>query len=295
MALGIAVVFLYAAGITCALVWERRRSRRTSLADVLHDKVTELTREAVATPEDAARRIELITEAAKVQQQEIPWYQRHISTAGLVAFLSMLVATGFQAVTSSVQSASVERLKSEIKDLESTRHDLEVVMGDASRTVLDDLRPLEASARGLLTYRLKMLEQVKAPSPSGLREQFQIAVRLQDYEAAIRLVEAHDELRQENSGEDKLLLAEYRFLSGTAAGARALLDSIGESWRSMPAPFRQRAIVLRATLNTIRQSDVVDFAAALRVPEGEAERRLTVAVDQLKRSPSKSRFDRERQ
>src|SRR3954453_4341844 len=84
----------------------------------LRNKESELDRVwkgITSTPNPSLEDIKVIAELAKVRQSEIPWYERSVSTIGIVAFFSMIIATSIQTISATKVEIESSNLRQEIK------------------------------------------------------------------------------------------------------------------------------------------------------------------------------------
>ena len=281
--LWIVLLASYSIGMTAILMLLRARQQspsRRALGAVLRRHVAVLNDASI--DRDALDRLKIAIEVEKLYNEDSPWYERSISVIGVVAFFSMLIATGVQTLNASLQAGTVERLKTELATLDSVRNDLDSILKDTTQTLLASTAPLDVVSGHLLRHRLRLLKSVGPVSDVQLREQLDIAMRLDDFDEAIRLIESHPELLKESVPEDRLRLAEYRYISGTPLAAKALLEEVLPVLTQLAQSARIRALVLRAQVAPRGDSDVFDLAGVMRVSPSEAAKYLQSRLQTLK-------------
>src|ERR1700722_2463456 len=81
-------------------------------------------------------RLNSTIELAKLRQASLPWFERSISTAGVVAFFSLLIGTGFQAVKSDSDAIRAAQIEREVKELQSQKLDFERAVRELAQSVV---------------------------------------------------------------------------------------------------------------------------------------------------------------
>lgn len=155
------LLLIYSMILTVLLVILYRMRHRQSELDRIWKDVT-------AKTDPTLEELKAIAEVAKARQTEIPWYERSLSTIGILAFFSMMLATSFQTISSAKTAIESSNIRQEINVLESQRAGWKRLLKSLSEVVvLKQMNSgrIEESEKNVLRQRLSDLEQ----EDSGLR------------------------------------------------------------------------------------------------------------------------------
>jgi hypothetical protein len=238
-------------------------------------------------------RLHATIEIAKLRQANLSWFERSISTAGVVAFFSMLIGTGFQAVKSSSDAIRAEQIDREVKELQLQKADFEKATGELAQSVVSQYQRtsyIDDSGIRVLRTRLRYLERETSADRDHLIEAFGLAMLTADYGDAARLLNSHPDLLDRTKSTDLMILAEFYYLTGDSNSAKAMLKSLDGMLGGAPLGVRIRAVVLNATLNPATQEDLVtQYAALLRLDRDDAARRLDRERSRMRAASAKFR------
>jgi hypothetical protein len=129
------------------------------------DELQIIWKRITAKVDPSVDEIKAIAEIAKARQSEIPWHERSVSTIGIVAFFSMLVATSFQTINSAKTAVESSNLKQEILTLEAQRDSWNRLVRDLSEVIVLKAATgkLEQSEEAILKQRLSDLDKTDKP------------------------------------------------------------------------------------------------------------------------------------
>jgi hypothetical protein len=274
----ITLLLMYSLGISFYLLRKNRLERNQSELDVVWQRIT-------SNQNPSVKDVRAIAKIAKARQTEIPWYERSLSTIGIVAFFSMLVATSFQTINSARTEIESSNLKQEIKTLELQRGAWAKLIKDLSEVILlkqTSAGKLEQSEQDVLRQRLGEIERNEKPSKEIDTEQLKIHLALREYNEASTLINGSAFLADETSPEILLFLAEASFVDGARERAKFLLKKFEPSLSKQPVEWQIRFLVLSAAATSEPQSYVKEVAALKRISLNEAEEFLRSRLDELR-------------
>lgn len=274
----VTLLLAYSLGISFYLIGRQRRQQTDNELERLWQTIT-------SKPNPSTKEIKAIAEIAKARQTEIPWYERSLSTIGIVAFFSMLIATSFQTINSAKTEIESSNLKQEIKGLESQRASWkQLIKGLSEVIVLKQTNGLtiEESEANVLKQRLDEIDRIGTSNREDDVEKLRLFIALKQYDSASALVEKSAFLKDEASPEIVLLVAEGCYLDGAKGRARSLLKKVEPELSKQRLEWQLRFLVLNAVLASDYQPYVNQVAALKRVSLGEAEEWLKAKVDQWK-------------
>ena len=274
----ITLLLAYSLGISYYLVVKHRSQKANNDLDRIWKK-------AASTPNPSATELRSIAQLAKARQTEIPWYERSLSTIGIVAFFSMLIATSFQTINSAKTEIESTNLKQEIKGLEAQRASWKDLMKKLSEVVLLKQAggmALENSEADVLRQRLGEINRGDQLSKEDDIEKLRILLALKEYDSASALIERSTFLNDEASPEILLLLSEASFLDGAYGRAKSLLTRIEPELSKQRVDWQLRFFVLNAALASDYDPYVNQVAALKRVSLSEANEWLKGKVAELK-------------
>jgi hypothetical protein len=225
-------------------------------------------------------RVHIISELANVQEKCTAWYEKSFSAIGVVAFFSMLIATGVQTLKSSVESAQAEQLKKEVQQLKDERTTIGTLLADISRSVEFQFREtgrLDRPGKEILSYRIKALQETGELNHDQLSELFVVAFALHDLETAKDAVDRNPNLLDKTVPADMLTLAEYDYLVGAPNAAKELIAKIDPRLSEMAGPLQVSVVVLDNLLYGDDESHVKQISEIEHISLAQAALRLTTA------------------
>lgn len=276
----VAFLSIYAVALTLYLLQlHRTRNRETELDRIWKD----VTQKPNLTTED----LKAIAEVAKVRQTALPWYERSVSTIGIVAFFSMLIATSLQSINSANTEIESSNVRQEIKALEAQRDVWKQLVKSLSEViVLKQLNSgkIEESERDILRQRVKDLEQAETGKPETDSERLKIYLALQQFDNASAIVEKSSALAESTLPETLLLLAENSFLDGAKSRTKLLLSKFEPNISKQPLEWQVRFFVIKAALEPSPEVYTKEVAAIRGMDLKEAQELLIARVEQLKQN-----------
>jgi hypothetical protein len=274
----VTLLSIYSLALTGYVIRAHRIQYRQTELDNIWKSITD-------KPDPSAEELKTIARVAKVRQTEIPWYERSVSTIGLVAFLSMIIATSFQTINSAKTDIESSNVRQEIKVLESQRAGWKKMLKSLSEVIVlkqMDSGKIEDSEKDVLKQRLKDLEDADSGLSVDELERLQLYLALQEYDNAASLVEKSSTLANGTSPEHLLLLAETSFLDGAKGRTKFLLNKFEPTLSKQPVEWQVRFFVVKAALDVSPTSYSKDVAAVKGMGLTEAEELLSTRVEQLK-------------
>src|ERR1043166_892046 len=274
----ITLLLIYCLIVTCYLLYSHRLQHKETELDKLWKEITD-------KPNPTAADIRAITRVAKVRQTDIPWYERSLSTIGIVAFFSMIVATSFQTVNSAKTDIESSYLRQEIKALEAQRAGWKTMMKNLSEVIILKQMSngkLETSEKDVLKQRLTDLDQAASGTQEDEIEKLKIYLALKQFDNASALVEKSQLLADQAPPETLLFLAETSFIDGARARTKLLLSKFEPKLSKQPVEWQLRFLVISAALDSNPGAYSKDVAALKGTSLNEAEEWLNGRVDELR-------------
>jgi hypothetical protein len=225
----------------------------------------------------ASERLQQLVELTKLERERMPWYERSLSAIGVVAFISMSIATGFQTIKSSIDSVKAEQLRKEVQDLQRESAEMTVPIANAAKSLEIQGRRegwIDQSAKGLLRVRLQVLQREPNPSKDDIQEMFFLSLLVSDPEMATRLANGSPEILNAAPISDLVALAEDYYYIDDKLEARQVLKMIVGSESLTNTIYITRYYRLRAALESLDSTVVHQFAVALKVSDSDAKDRL---------------------
>lgn len=233
---------------------------------------------------------------AEVRKSELRWFEKALSTIGVVAFVAMTVTTAVQTIRAAVQEQEAKQWESRVSAMRERVADADLVIVSVSRALLD--RASRASLltddeKRILRYRLEnLLSRPRLEDPE-VDEVMSLAIVLREFSVGVDLIERKPSLLQSARLVDQLAFAEYYYLIGSADAAKRLADRVWLQVGELPPQAQLRAVVIRVVLGQQSQSDAVsDVNRLLRVTTTEASRMLEGEIEAFRRGATRLRNER---
>lgn len=259
------------------LLWMyKNRTKQTEL-----DKIWQnITAKANPTPAD----LTAIAEVAKARQTEVRWFERSVSTIGILAFFSMIIATTIQTINSAKTDIESSNVKQEIKVLEAQRATWKKLLKSLSEViVLKQLNgKIEESEKDVLRQRVQDLEDADSGKVEDEKERFKIYLALGRHDQASALLQKSSALAQDTSPENLILLAETSYVDGARGQTNLFLSQFEPNLSKQPIDWQVRFFVLKAALSGDLPAYAKDVAAVKRVDLPVAEQLIAEQVEELK-------------
>ena len=279
----ITLLLMYSLGISFYLIRKQRATNRRSELDNIWYHIT-------SKPDPSMEDIKVIAEIAKVRQSEVPWYERSLSTLGIIAFFSMLIGTSVQTINSAKAEIESSSLRQEIKVLESQRSVWNKLIKGLSEVIVlkqSSTGKLEKSEEEVLQQRLGYIEESETSGNKNDLEKLKIYLALKQYAEASALIDNSTLVADEASPETLLFLAEVSFVDGAKGRAKSLLKKFETELSKQPVEWQLRFFVISAALSSDPKAYSKEVAALKHIELNEAEEWLKDKVDELKEQARK--------
>jgi hypothetical protein len=208
----------YAVGISVAVV-AVYRSRADS--EALDAELLSLARQDGPIKE----RAEILHALAEVRNSQIRWYERAISTVGIVALITMTIATAVQTVQSAAQEKKLEEWERRSAEAERRVGEANWLIGSMAKLLVNRatrVALLSDDEKRILRYRFERLSEMPKLERAEQQEMIQLAIVLREFFRGAALIEKDASLFDSADVADHVSLAEYYYLTGALDRARAI-------------------------------------------------------------------------
>ena len=278
------LIALFVYGVLCTVLQVAQHRRKAALP-----KTSDKLRAAIDGLEDESKKIDALIELAKVEQVQTPWWERSISTMGIVAFASMSVAVTVQTINSSLGEAKFQAAQDKIEqfqtELKSSSELIEVLAQGALRRHLELGERDEASMK-LLEFRLSQIENKLHKEPKDLQEAYALAFAVEKYDVAFSLLKSHPDMLNETTPDDMVTLGEYFFISGSKAQAGRLTETARDNFSALSRSGKLRLLTLDSAVKSEIDRNVPIVQSLLGVSAESARLTLIRGVSNLKKASS---------
>ncbi len=272
------LLLIYSVGISYYLIRKQKALAKRNELENVWQQIT-----SKADPSDAD--IRAIARIARVRQGEISWFERSISTIGIVFFFSMLIATSIQTINSAKAEIESANLKQELKGLESQRNAWNKLIKELSEVIVlkqSNYGRLEKSEEEVLRQRLTQVEEIEKPDKEDEAEKLKLYLALKQYDKASALIDKSTLLADAASPETLIFLAEMSFLDGARARAKTLLKKFESELSKQPVEWQLRFFIVSAAISADPKLYGKEVAALKQIQLNEAEEWLADRVAELK-------------
>ena len=248
------------------------------------DKTTELFAqcvEIVKNEESPTEKIKAISALNDLKKTLSPWYEKYLSTVGVIGLFSMTVAAGVQTINSTAQQSRADVLESDLAELKSQVELAEQFVANVSSAIQSgafDTQRIGEIERRILRYRFDELRTSTDLNSEALSEAFSLALVLREFETAVELLEKNRELLNDRHPADQLTLAEYYYLVGSNSAAQQIVNDIDAAGGAQQRSFVKRLAVLKVALGAPAEDVVGDYANAFDIRRDQALESLTREV-----------------
>jgi hypothetical protein len=271
----------YALVATIILVWRRRRrSSRDEIQAAVENwfKISPMTHESVSA----------FSEFTTSQQGVLPWFERSLSTVGVVAFLAMSITTAVQSIQSINSEVQAKLLRAEVSDLEKQKDSATRVINSSIRALRDVVSMhdgVDPGVKELLRFHLQRTVELKDAPKDMVLQAFGTAVLIGDYETARELFRKWPDLAAASKPEEQLALAEGLYLLGQPQRSREVMTDVMSRRSELPINAQRRTLILSSVLNPA-EDQAGPFAALLGLSIDDAHRVLDAEGARLRHAPT---------
>lgn len=266
----------YSLTITLVLIFRIRTDQ--SRNKTLLEKLRETANNDQLTPQE---RFNSLSRVAKIEQGQIPWYERSISTIGAVLFFSMIITTAVQTIKATHLNFKTDQLLVKIGKLEKQAEEAEKIVPILASSVIDLYHKdaiLNSTRISILKHRLKQLDEVSKLNNDQIMEQYNIAIILGEYEKAVEIIDRNIQVLDRTKIPDQISLAEYYFLTGAEPMSKKIIAGLKSKISDLPAQWQFKLIVLSALMDSNFEQNkkkyILEVSGILLTSSDNAEWRL---------------------
>jgi len=269
------ILGIYAALLTVFVLYEYFKK---------DDKTSELFSQCVEIVEkeqSPSEKIKAISSLNELKNSLSPWYEKYLSTVGVIGLFSMTIAAGVQTINSTTQQYRADALAADLADTKSQVEAAELFVADASSAIQSgafDTQRIGENERRILRYRFDELRTSTVLESEELSEAFSLALVLREFETAVELLEMNKELLDDTNIADQLTLAEYYYLVGSNSAAQQIVGQIAAAGGGHSRGFVKRFVVLKVALGAPIEDVVGEYASTFEIKREQAIESLTREV-----------------
>lgn len=236
--------------------------------------------------EDKEKKISKLIEIEKLKISKIPWWERSVSTIGVLAFISMTIATSVQTTNSILIEHKLEKSKMNSSKLTEKIDSAESLIKSISHIVLKqrvEHGQLDKAGKEVLLHRLSGILFDDDKSNEHAIEAYNISMALGKYDTAIEIIEEHEVVFRSTLPSDQVSLAEYYYLIGLEEKSKHIVERLSGKHGNMSKNTEVRSIFLRVILNKGRNKSeaIREVQSILNVSKGKAKQSIEIGVRNL--------------
>lgn len=234
--------------------------------------------EIVEHEKSAAEKLKAIASLTELRKTMSPWYQKYLSTIGVIGLFSMTIAAGVQTINSTTQQYRADSLEAELEDKTEQVEAAQLFVAEVSSAIQSGAfgtQRIGDVERKILRYRLDELRSVNDLDNAQLSELFSLALVLREYDLAVEILERNKELLSVTNPADQLTLAEYYNLVGSTTAAQQIVDGLDSLNVVQSAEFVKRLVFLKLALGADVDELASAYANAFKIRRDEAVEILT--------------------
>ncbi len=239
--------------------------------------------------QSATEKLKAIASLTELRKSMSPWYEKYLSTIGVIGLFSMTIAAGVQTINSTTQQYRADSLESELEDKTAQIEAAQLFVAEVSSAIQSGAfgtQRIGDVERKILRYRLDELRSVNDLDNTQLSELFSLALVLREYDLAVEILEDNKELLNNTNPSDQLTLAEYYNLVGSKTAAQQIINELDSLNVAQSAEFVRRLVFLKLALGANVNELASDYANAFKIRREQAVEILTrEAHEQFENQP----------
>lgn len=276
------ISFFIISGYTVAIIYIYFNNRKLTIIDP-KKIIKEINEDNSITVDKKA---EVICMIEKTYRADLHWFEKAISTIGVVAFFSMTVAISLQSFSLSSHKQELELVKKEKDIINDKIKEFNPFVKSYSQLICRRYMKtgkITDHEKEILEYRLNQLEENEI-SGAALYEIFQITFVDKKFERITIHLENNWDLLDKFHPTDKISLAQYYFSNGAKMRSNDILSNLDSHINNMPETWRFKYYVLFSAVNNDYSTYLLDISLILRLSKEEALKRLKKEVLLLENS-----------
>jgi len=217
--------------------------------------------------------LKLLVELAKVEQAQTPWYERSLSAVGVVAFFSMIIATGWQTVQTSLGEAKLQAMQKEQTQLINEEKAMDTHLSQISRAISTQARQagkVDEEYQPTLRFRLEYLRSQEKLDDSQIVEMCDLALLMEDSTTLIDAIQRDSGLVRRLKPVDIITIAEYFYTVNSPGKAEELVELVEPQSINLSKASRIRLLALEASIRGLARIEVHQLTDLLQLPPDAA-------------------------
>jgi hypothetical protein len=263
------VLSVYAAATSFGLVWVYRNTSRR------HSEFDRQVANLVDAPGTLSERADALKALSDIRRNDVPWFERAISSLGVFALITMTIGTAVQTIRAAVEERDAqewERRANEGEQRLAAADTLIAAIADTLLTKASRVAVLSKDEKRILEYRLDQLSRKEKLDVVERDDLVSASVALREFSKSVAVINRSPALFDAAVPSDQVSLAEYYYLTGDQNRGRSLSDRAVVRRNDMNPQTQMRLIVVRLLLGQHTRADAIREAAnTLRLDEVQAQ------------------------
>ena len=236
---------------------------------------------------DSIKKIEFLLEIKKIEAETIPWFMKAISTIGIVAFFSMILATLIQTIElNNKKNELIELKKNELVILKQQKefdNTIDILISNIEEQLIKYKIKLTKEHINIIQYKIKKLENTTTPDYYKL---YRLAILINDKEKAFNAITKTD--RKSKNIADIISLIEYQCYIGNKNRANSLLQKYNletkvTKLKTSSPKWALKIYILMSFISDNRMKYISEIQFILKKTEEETKSWLNREIKRLER------------
>lgn len=278
------ILSIYALTSTLILLYQQKRKPKLSASG---DELAKLA-SAMQKPTEKA---DVLVEIIKLEQSQIPWWERAFSTIGIIALASMSVAATVQTLNATFVQEKLDQSERQVSQLKKEIGESTELLATMSKMILEQYRDFgrrDTTAVRLLNFRLDQILNTLAPTAEQLKDAYAISLALEQYDVALSILNQHPDIMSTTLVADRVTLAEFYVLSGALEQAKPLIETVAPDYARLDKSIKMRFLVVDSVLHG-SDKNVAAVQALLKISPEEAKVALEKKMGSLQNAVERLR------
>jgi biopolymer transport protein ExbB/TolQ len=228
-------------------------------------------------------KLKYLLKIKKLENNSIPWYMKGISTVGVIAFFSMILATLIQTIELTSKNSELIDIENKYKKTLDSQKKLESIINNTVENLYEQAikgKKITNENKKLIKYRIS---KILNSSQSDYATVYRLSMIIDDYEQALDSVTKID--KDSTNIHDVISLAEYSYMQGRIKDTRVLIKEkeLYKNISTLSSSWALKVLVLMTLVDNDDNNYIAEISKELQLPRHEAKIWLKEKQKKLKR------------
>lgn len=231
--------------------------------------------------------LEIIKKIEEIKKIDSPWFEKLVSTLGVMVFITMSIGTSTQIYETYKKEKSLDELEEKYKNISANEKKINDFLNLATKQIIikyDNGLLLDKHEKEILKIKLSLINPLSNSliSKEDIIKSFNMSMAIKEYEISQKIFDQNRKTIQDNSNiYDRIFLAEYLYHQDDLVGLENIIHTISENEVNPKSAIRYYALIYIA--NNRNDKYYTLLANKLGIKEEDAKNKIITYLENLKK------------